>query len=111
MKRYQTDNREIVNSKKSKHLDPKTVIVSTLAGRGNLHYGWKDGQGKDDSFWSPHGVAVDTMSGQVAVADTHNHSIRLVDIKTGMVSTLAGSGHPGSKDGQGQDAFFYPTQL
>ena len=92
MKRHLSGGQGTSRLKKSKHLDPKTVIVSTLAGRGNLHYGWKDGQGKDASFYGPRGVAVDLLSGQVVVADSVNNRIRLVDMKSGMVSTLAGSG-------------------
>jgi DNA-binding beta-propeller fold protein YncE len=85
-------------------VDIKSGIVSTLAGSG--HSGWKDGQGEDASFNGPFGVAVDPMLGQVVVADTCNHRIRLIDIKSGMVNTLAGSGRKGWKDGKGEDASF-----
>jgi DNA-binding beta-propeller fold protein YncE len=86
-------------------IDIKSRMVSTLAGSG--HQEWKDGQGEDASFNWPKSVAVDPMSGQVIIADTRNHSIRLIDIKSGMVSTLAGSGRAEWKDGQGEDASFY----
>ena len=90
-------------------VDMKSGMVSTLAGSGRRE--WKDGQGKDASFYHPRDVAVDPMSGQVVVADLGNHRIRLVDIKTGMVSTLAGSGR-GYEDGQGEDASFnYPNDV
>ena len=64
-------------------VDIKTGVLRTLAGSGREE--WEDGQGEDASFYDPSGVAVDPMSGQVVVADTVNHRIRLVDIKTGMV--------------------------
>ena len=95
-------------AKKSKDSDTKTGMVSTLAGGGRDE--WKDGQGEDASFCYPSGVAMDPISGQVIVADTDNNRIRLVGIKTGMVSTLAGSGRREWKDGQGKNASFnYPT--
>jgi DNA-binding beta-propeller fold protein YncE len=85
-------------------IDIKSEMVSTLAGSGRGE--WKDGQGEDASFNEPCGVTLDPMSGQVIVADTWNHRIRLIDIKSGMVSTLAGSGRGEWKDGQGEDASF-----
>jgi DNA-binding beta-propeller fold protein YncE len=85
-------------------MDMDTREVSTLAGSGRAEY--KDGQGEDAAFNHPYGVAVDPMSGQVIVADIWNHRIRLLDIKSGMVSTL-GSGREEWKDGQGKDALFH----
>ena len=67
-------------------IDIKSGLVSTLAGSGRRE--WKDGQGEDASFLCPFGVEVDPMSGQVIVADAGNHRIRVIDIKSGMVSTL-----------------------
>ena len=72
-------------------VDIKTGMVSTLAGSGRGE--WKDGQGEDASFDRPKGVAMDPISGQVIVADMCNNRIRSIDMKSRMVSTLAGSGH------------------
>ena len=79
-------------------------MVSTLAGSGRI--GYEDGQGEDASFRYPRGVVVDPMSGQVVVTDTDNYRIRLIDIKTGMVSTLAVDGRYERKDGRVEDASF-----
>ena len=105
MKRCLSGDQETTRVKKSKHLDAKTGVVSTLAGDGCNE--WEEGQGEDASFDHPSGVAMDPISGQVIVADTYNHRIRLVDIKTGMVSTLAGNGRRGCENGQGGDASFH----
>ena len=57
------------------------------------------------SLNSPSGVAVDS-SGNVYVADTGNFVIRKGDRQTGQLSTLAGCGISGSKDGVGSQAMF-----
>jgi hypothetical protein len=46
---------------------------------------------------SPEGVAVDTL-GNVYIADTGNHKIRIVDATTGNISTVAGTGTAGFND-------------
>src|SRR4029453_11354279 len=55
------------------------------------------------TFREPAGVAVDG-AGVVYVAERTNHKIR--KIAAGVVSTLAGSGVPGSADGTGTAASF-----
>lgn len=75
--------------------------VDTLAGSGL--YGFQDGPAASARFRYPNGVAVDS-AGKVYVADMYNHRIRV--IVGNMVSTLAGSGTPGLKDGAGGSAQF-----
>ena len=53
----------------------------------------------------PYGLALDT-SGNLFVADKGNHVIRKIVLSTAVVSTLAGSGLPGSSDGSGNIATF-----
>lgn len=78
--------------------------VSTLAGLGGTR-GSADGTGAAARFWFPSGVAVDS-AGNVHVADTSNHAIRLIT-PSGAVSTPVGlSGNPGSADGAGAAARF-----
>ncbi len=77
-------------------------IVTTFAGSGVK--GSADGTGAGASFNSPYGIAVD-KSGNVYVADTINNSIRKIG-SAGAVTTLAGSGSPGSADGAGTAASF-----
>lgn len=76
--------------------------VSTFAGSGSI--GSANGAGTAASFTFPQGVAVDG-AGNVYVADTDNHRIRKIT-PGGEVSTLAGSGLPGSADGTGAAASF-----
>jgi DNA-binding beta-propeller fold protein YncE len=76
--------------------------VSTLAGTGER--GHRDGEGNAAQFDWPRGVAVDG-GGNVIVADGGNHRIRKITPQ-GQVSTLAGSGEEGHRDGEGTVAQF-----
>ena len=79
--------------------------VSTWAGNGSV--GSTDGIGTNARFYFPSGIAVDA-AGNVYVADGFNHKIRKIS-PTGFVTTLAGIGIAGAKDGTGTAASFsYP---
>lgn len=70
--------------------------------------GLLDGQGELAFFNRPSGIAVDGK-GQVYIADSGNHAIRKID-QAGRVTTIAGNGRIGLKDGRAQDALFYEPQ-
>ena len=78
-------------------------VVTVLA--GGTEVGFADGNGPDARFTEPQGVAI-REDGSVVVADTRNHSIRLVTPE-GDVTTLAGNGEDGFADGNGPNARFY----
>lgn len=67
-----------------------------------------DGQAATAVFQQPKGLAADGK-GNIYVADTENHAIRKIDSK-GIVTTLAGNGVLGGKDGKGKEASFYSPQ-
>ncbi len=81
--------------------------VTTLAGSAGL-VGKNDGTGTAAKFFFPSGITV-TGSGTIYVADTGNHTLRVVT-PGGTVSTLAGAtGLVGVADGFGGEALFaYP---
>lgn len=67
---------------KIKQLDPGARLVTTLLGTG------KPGQtdGTSPSLYEPGGLSV--AANKLYVADTNNHAVRVVDLKTKEVSTL-----------------------
>ena len=77
-------------------------VVTTIAGSGAA--GFADGPAAQAQFNGPIGVALD-RAGNVYVADTYNDRIRRIGVD-GMVSTIAGSGVPGTLDGPAAAAMF-----
>ncbi|MGW7256855.1 NHL repeat-containing protein, partial [Streptomyces sp. NPDC054834] len=67
--------------------------IRTVAGNGTAGFD-NDGQATSSRLHYPTGVAVDS-SGNVYIADPHNHRIRKVDQNTGRISTIAGDGTAG----------------
>jgi sugar lactone lactonase YvrE len=76
--------------------------VSTIAGAGRP--GFADGRGGDALFDGPIGIAIG-RDGSLYVTDTYNDRIRKIDAN-GAVTTIAGSGVPGSLDWVGPLAEF-----
>jgi DNA-binding beta-propeller fold protein YncE len=84
--------------------DPATGDFTPLAGVSGCP-GFADGTGADARFNRPYGLAV-TASGDVLVADQHNHRIRSISIPGGVVTTIAGDGTSDHVDGLIADARF-----
>ena len=72
-------------------VDPTTGDVLAAFGSGTR--GWVDGPALEAQFNAPQGLAL--FESTLYVADTNNHLIRAVDLDTGEVSTLAGTGEQG----------------
>jgi len=90
------------NNHKIRIIEIATGRVSTLAGSGVK--GDSDGVGKSASFNYPRGVVVDDS--HLYVTDTGNHVIRKINLVSGQVITLAGSGEVGRADKIGAEASF-----
>ncbi|HSJ72038.1 MAG TPA: thioredoxin-like domain-containing protein [Acidimicrobiia bacterium] len=71
--------------------DPVTGDVLAAYGTGTR--GSDDGPALEASFNNPHGLTVG--DGGLFVADTGNHLIRRIDLATGEVTTVAGTGEQG----------------
>ena len=84
------------DSHKIRKIDALSGAVTTIAGSGET--GAADNvDGLLASFGSIRHIAVDAV-GNIYVIDTSNNKVRRVDGSSGAVSTLAGSGLPGSQD-------------
>jgi hypothetical protein len=81
----------------------QSLAVNTLAGYAG--HGSSDGAGNASQFNNPGNIAFDS-AGNLYVADSDNHTIRMIT-PAGVASTLAGSpGVSGSADGAGSSARF-----
>ncbi len=101
-----TDGTNLYVTDSNNHSIRKVVIatgaVTTIAGSGKA--GSADGIGLAASFFKPLGITTDGTN--LYVADTSNNKIRKIDMSTGAVSTLAGSGTLATVDGTGTAASF-----
>jgi thiol-disulfide isomerase/thioredoxin len=60
-------------------IDPQTMLVSTVVGQGLFDFGHVDGAAADARLQHPLGVTA-LPDGRIAVADTYNGAIRLIDL-------------------------------
>jgi sugar lactone lactonase YvrE len=90
-----------------------TGIITTVAGDGTIGYKGDGGPATSAGLYYPYGVAVDA-SGNIYIADNHNHRIRLVTKSTGIITTVAGNGTAGYR-GDGGPAtsagLYYPQGI
>jgi DNA-binding beta-propeller fold protein YncE len=84
--------------------------TSLVAGSGVE--GYADGIGAAAKFYKPFGITIDSDGEFLYVADTNNQRIRRIEVATGTVTTLAGSGSAGYRDAIGTEAVFsYPEYV
>jgi sugar lactone lactonase YvrE len=83
--------------------------VVTLAGGDLFEFGDADGTGDSARLQHPLGVAYVEGVG-VFITDTYNHKIKLLDLATHAVRTVAGTGKPGQEDGD-HPSFYEPGGL
>ncbi len=75
-------------------VDPKTGVITTIAGTTARGYAGDGGPALAAVFDAPKEMAID-RDGSLLIVDTENHAIRRIDRRTGIVSAVAG-GHQGS---------------
>ncbi len=73
------------------------IVMSSLEGEilhliGTGQSGLTDGSFNQAQFFAPQGMAFDAESQLLYVADTENHILRRVDLKSQVVETIAGTG-------------------
>lgn len=69
-----------------KLLDPETRRATAFAGDGLP--GFRDGAAASARFWEPGGIALHPEGARAYVADTNNHAVRVVDLRSGAVGTV-----------------------
>jgi trimeric autotransporter adhesin len=71
-----------------------TGIITTVAGTGDAGYNGDGAYAVTATLFRPSDVALDP-SGNIYIADAVNNRIRMVDVNTGIISTVAGTGVAG----------------
>jgi len=82
-------------------IDTQAGRIYHLAGTGETGYSGDGGQAKSAKLSGPKGVAW-SPDGSLYIADTESHTIRKIDLKSGIITTVAGTGQRG--DGPDGDA-------
>jgi streptogramin lyase len=77
----------------------KDGIITTIAGSGQEGFTGDGGPALKATFNKPHELRFDA-AGDLYIVDMVNHAVRKIDMKTGILTTIAGTGQPGySGDG------------
>ena len=91
-----------LNNRRIRRVEAGTGLITTVAGLGTTGFGGDGGPATDSLVFLPNGLAVDD-AGNLFVGDTGNHRIRRIDARTGVITTVAGSG-PAGLEGDGGPA-------
>ena len=75
-------------------IDPKAGKIYHLAGTGQSGYTGDGGPAKEAKLSGPKGISW-SRDGGVYIADTESHTIRRIDLKTGVIATVIGTGQRG----------------
>jgi hypothetical protein len=76
-------------------IDATTGTISTIAGTGVAGYSGDDVAALSAQLNSPGGLAIDGDD-HIYVGDTGNNRIRMIDLVTGIITTVAGNGRSGN---------------
>ena len=88
-----------LDNQRIRRLDPVTRRVTTIAGNGERGYRGDGGPAIGAALNMPHELRFDSK-GDLYIAERDSHVIRKVDMKTGVISTVDGTGQAGfSGDG------------
>jgi sugar lactone lactonase YvrE len=72
-------------------VDGKTGVMSTLAGTGAAGFSGDGGPSSKAQLRQPHSIAIGP-DGRLLICDIGNHRIRAVDLSTGIITTIGGTG-------------------
>jgi len=83
-----------LGNQRVRRLDLKTKKTTLIAGNGTAGYSGDGGPAIEATLRAPHELAFG-RDGNLYIAERDNHVVRKVDMKTGMISTAAGTGVAG----------------
>ena len=92
------------NGHRIRHIVLSTRLVTTIGGDGSP--GHVNGVGNHSRFDHPAGISLYKGNTLALIVDKGNHLLRLIDMSSLQVTTLAGSGTGGGADGIGTSATF-----
>ena len=92
-----------LDNQRVRRLDLRTRKTSTIAGNGQKAYAGDGGKATDASLSMPHEIQFDA-AGHLYIAERDSHVIRKVDGRSGLISTLAGTGVAGFSGDDGPAA-------
>ncbi len=92
-----------VDNHRVRRLDLKTRQLVLIAGNGQRGYRGDGGPAVEASLSAPHELLFDSK-GDLYIAERDNHVVRKVDMKTGIISTVAGTGVAGFSGDAGPGA-------
>ena len=74
-----------------RRIDAKSGIISTVAGTGAVGFSGDGGPATKATLNRPHSITLDDK-GNLYICDIGNHRIRVVNLKSGVIETFAGTG-------------------
>jgi streptogramin lyase len=74
-----------------RRVDRRTRVITTVAGTGHAGFSGDGGPATKAAMNQPHSLQFDRR-GDLYICDILNHRVRKVDVKTGVITTFAGTG-------------------
>jgi DNA-binding beta-propeller fold protein YncE len=81
-----------------RRIDPKTRRIDTIAGTGEAGFSGDGGPAKAAQFNGAFAIALNRAGDRLYVADLGNRRVRLINLRSGNVETVAGDGSKGVPD-------------
>jgi sugar lactone lactonase YvrE len=81
-----------------RRVDSATGVITTVAGNGTAGFSGDGGLATQAMLSMPVGVLIDA-TGNLIISDSNNNRLRKVDLSTGKISTIVGTGVSGFNDG------------
>lgn len=104
----------VLDRNRLRRVDAGTGIITTIAGGGQSPTGIGDGGPAANALLGgPRGGVGLDEAGNLYIADTYNYRVRKVDVRTGVITTVAGNGRPESSGDGGLaiDAGVFPDDI